>query len=112
MKDDIKKLVAEFACPELMIWWPVVARYGNRDNLDAHGIFRGVPFVIEAKAPGEVTTGKQHDALNKWCAAGAIGFVISSSHPDMGLRYLRQFFMSVAAGINVARGMVYDDTVG
>lgn len=115
VKQSIKDLLAELDPGDgtLMVWWPVVARYGARDNLDVHGVIRGVPFVIEAKAPGEKPTERQYAALKNWAAAGAAAFVISSSHPELGLRNLRAFLIQVIGHGSAGeyRRQVRDDTV-
>lgn len=45
---------------------------------DIIGVYRGVPFLIELKRPGEIPTQIQEYELNKWRAAGAIAWYATS----------------------------------
>lgn len=81
VKKSVRDYLATLPRPDLHGFWPVVTRHGRRTNLDYHGVYRGWPFVVEAKAPFESPTAKQAEAIVDWTACGCAVFVIDTEHP-------------------------------
>ena len=57
--------------------WPVQNGMGA-PCLDCHGVWRGVYFAIETKAPGKVPTARQDHTIREIAGAGGCVMVISS----------------------------------
>lgn len=53
---------------------------GVAGDPDIYGVWRGIPFEIELKRPGESPTPLQRLRLHEWAQAGACGAVIHSTH--------------------------------
>jgi hypothetical protein len=49
---------------------------GRAGDPDIHGVWRGVPFEIELKRPGEEPTPLQAERLKEWGQAGAYTGVV------------------------------------
>jgi hypothetical protein len=51
---------------------------GQTGDPDLYGVWRGVPFEIELKIPGESPTLLQQHRLDQWRRAGALTFAVHS----------------------------------
>lgn len=76
-KIEIKKRLAKRG-PRLKQFWPVQNGMGAA-TLDAHICYLSFYLIIEAKAPGEVPTTRQHSTLREYDEAQAEALVIDGT---------------------------------
>jgi len=90
VKKKIKTLLDEYET-KIYYYMPVPSGYG-RVTIDYLGCANGVFFGIEAKAPGEHPTSRQHAVLVQIELAGGRGFAIDS---EVGVYMLRMWLDEV-----------------
>lgn len=87
VKQRIKKVLKEVQYPEkLWYYMPVPNAYGGH-SLDFIGVYCGMSFAIEAKAPGKNPTPRQQATIIKMQRAGVAVFVIDGDTTELN-RYL------------------------
>lgn len=72
---ELKKKIKDFLNQRWCMWtfWPVQTGMGRRTN-DCIGVYYGVPFMIEVKAPKKKPTALQMRELVKFRDAGGVAF--------------------------------------
>lgn len=75
----IKRLKALALADPTLVWRKRHgSSFGTTGDPDLYGVWKGTPFAIELKRPGESPTPLQQFRLNEWSRAGAKTFVIHS----------------------------------
>lgn len=75
VKNKVKKLLKEYEMHGLYQHWPVQHGYGS-PTLDCIGAFKGRPFAIECKRPGESMNRRQAVTGGNMDAAGITVFLV------------------------------------
>ena len=88
VKKKVKEILAEYGAYAFM---PVQNGMGA-PALDFHGIYRGIGFCIETKAPGKKPTKRQLHTMETVAAAGGKCFVIDG---EVGYKQLREWLTLV-----------------
>ncbi len=92
VKNKINKVLAKYREDHIWYYMPVPGGYG-KSTLDYIGIFLGLGFAIEAKAPGKAPTDRQLGTIEQIQAARGKVFVIND---DVGLIELDEWLAAVA----------------
>jgi hypothetical protein len=76
IKYHVKKRLKQLG-PDCFSHWPVLNGMGG-PCLDCHLIYRGKPYAIETKRPGEKPTVRQNDTIERIRSAGGTVIIVDS----------------------------------
>lgn len=94
VKTAVKKVFKEVQNPGMLYFYmSVPGRYGT-STLDFLGVYKGVPFAIETKAPNKKLTGRQHKIKQELIASGTSVFVIDNVQ-CRSMELLRLFLQTI-----------------